>query len=100
MFLGTFMRVDDIEEAEIIKKFEKLSKEEFLKYYTKDLRQIPEKAGAHINWFTFKKLNKMLLESGFKDIYKSKCGKSKFKEMQSDKFDTRPFWSLHVEAIK
>ena len=77
-----------------------MEKEEFFNYYTKQLRQDPKRAGRHINWYNYGKLRQMLSKVGFREIYVSSAQMSRFKEMQGTQFDTRPSWSIHVEAIK
>jgi len=42
----------------------------------------------------------MLKEVGFDCIYKSTSQGSRFPEMRGKGVDTRPSWSLHIEAIK
>lgn len=87
-------------EESIRRRFENLEKGEFFNFYTKDLRQDPKYAGYHINWFIYSKLERMLKEAGFQKVYKSTSQGSRFQEMRGKGFDTRPSWSLHVEAIK
>lgn len=81
-------------------------KEGFLNFYTKQIEaqltpEIQHKFGGHhVNWFDFRKMNKMLVKVGFDGVYKSSCQKSMLQEMQGRNFDTRPKISLFVEAIK
>ncbi len=56
---------------------------------------------GHINTFTHKKIEQMLLNSGFKDIRRTNIAKSKVK--QFNKFDNSPpreKLSIYIEAIK
>ena len=91
---------DKVNEEEVRHNYENMEKEEFFDYYSKPLKQDPKRAGQHINWFNFSKLKRMLEEAGFQKAYESSARMSCFKEMQGDQFDTRPWWSMHVEAIK
>lgn len=91
---------EGINEEEVKYKFKNLEKSEFFNFYSKSLRQDPKKAGQHINWFNYSKLRKMLKEVGFDCIYKSTSQGSRFPEMRGKGVDTRPSWSLHIEAIK
>ena len=100
-FMILFAEPGKDEGDETIKsKFMTLEKVDFLNYYTKNLRQNPSLAGFHINWFNYQKLEGMLRQAGFQEISKSAAQGSRFKEMRGRGFDTRPTWSLHVEAIK
>ena len=87
-------------EESIRRRFENLEKMEFFNFYSKDLKQDPKYAGWHINWFNYSKLEQMLKEAGFGEVYKSASQRSRFQEMKGKGFDTRPSWSLHVEAVK
>lgn len=82
------------------RSFENLERTEFFNLYTRDLRQDPKHAGHHINWFSYSKLEGMLKEAGFREVYRSTKQGSCFQEMRGKGFDTHPSWSLHVEAIK
>lgn len=87
---------------EVKQNFNKMAKTEFLDFYSKQIDISLQKkfTGYHINWFDCAKLERMLSHAGFERIYKSTPQGSMFKEMTGKKFDTRPSWSLHVEAIK
>jgi predicted SAM-dependent methyltransferase len=91
---------ENFNEQEMERNFIDLGKEEFFDLYTKRLKQDKENAGRHINWFNHRKLEKMLKMAGFGRIYKSTDQKSEFLEMRGGEFDTRPSWSLFIEAVK
>lgn len=90
------------ENKDYIKKFEEMSKNEYLEWITNGLEFDNQKVGNHINYWTCEKLEKMLREVGFQNIIFSKYGGSVVDEMQDRKyFDvTHPEMSLYVEAIK
>lgn len=76
-------------------------------FFEEYIEQLPENVNSimpygHCNWFTFDKLNHMLLKSGFKYIYKSEFCKSMFMEFRSPCFfdSTTPEISLFIEAVK
>lgn len=56
----------------------------------------------HMNWFTEKKLEAMLMEAGFKEVYASRWGQSRSAVMRNtDYFDTTaPKLSMYMEAVK
>ena len=101
-FMSLFARPRMNEGDEIIRsKFIALNKVDFLNYYTHDLKQKPEVAGYHINWFNSNKWEDILRQAGFTEIYKSTRQGSRFKELRSKDFDSgMPDASLYVEAIK
>ena len=90
----------NVNEDEVKHNYENMEKEDFFDYYSKPLRHDPKRGGRHINWYNFSKLKYMLENAGFKEIYKSSAQASRFEEMRGEQFDTRPWWSIHVEAIK
>jgi len=101
-FMSLFARPCMNEGDEIIRsKFIALNKVDFLNYYTHDLKQRPEIAGYHINWFNSNKWEGILRQAGFTEIYKSTRQGSRFKELRGKDFDSgMPDASLYVEAIK
>ncbi len=56
----------------------------------------------HMNWFTEEKMEKMLREAGFKEVYASRWGQSRSAVMRNtDYFDTTtPNLSMYMEAVK
>jgi predicted SAM-dependent methyltransferase len=57
--------------------------------------------GQHINWYNFDKVKAMLMQAGFKNIYRSGYLQSKYPIMRNTLFDsTTPATSLYVEAVK
>lgn len=77
-----------------------LPQQQFLNKYTKPLSYDYARAGQHINWFDFQKLRSMLIEAGFEEVSLSSPQASRFLEIRGDQFDTRPSYSLHVDASK
>lgn len=77
-----------------------LSKMDLLHKYSRSLKYEYARAGEHINWFDYEKLKRMLFEAGFTAIYHSAPQQSCFDEMKGPGFDTRPSYSLHVDAVK
>jgi ubiquinone/menaquinone biosynthesis C-methylase UbiE len=100
-YFATYLK-DKVDIEEVKNNFENLEKSEFLDYYTQQIDPMTQRkyTGYHINWFDYGKLKKMLEEAGFEDVCRSASQGSKFNEMRGKEFDTRPSWSLHVEAIK
>lgn len=89
-----------VDEVEVKNDFACMTKEQFFDKYSKTLSYDYERAGEHINWFNYNKLKRMLTESGFDQIFHSAPQKSLFEQMRGDGFDTRPHYSLHVDAKK
>ena len=77
-----------------------LARREFLNKYTQGLSYDYARAGEHINWFNFEKLKKMLREAGFAVVERSTEQQSRFPDARGPLFDTRPSYSLHVDALK
>lgn len=73
-----------------------------LDFFTKQCTFDPKRPGNHINWFNYQKIEKMLCEAGFNNVYQSGYGQSVSPLMRnSDLFDSRhPQMSIYVEAIK
>jgi ubiquinone/menaquinone biosynthesis C-methylase UbiE len=94
--------VNSINNIDYYEAFEKLEMYEFFEYLTKDLFFKTETIGAHINYWTFDKVKKMLKEVGFSTIILSKWNGSVSEDMKlKTKFDVvYPQMSLYVEAIK
>ncbi len=99
MTIFAFPRKDEGDES-IREKFLTMKKTDFFNYYTENLRQNPDYAGHHINWFTSSKLEKMLKDAGFQTAYKTRHRGSRFKELRGRGLDRRPSWSLYIEAVK
>jgi predicted SAM-dependent methyltransferase len=91
-------------DEEIRAVFSKLSKEEALNFF---IKQIPFETRSsypenHINWFNTSKLRAMLSRSGFQNVYESRYGQSKCPLMRNTfLFDsTVPDVSLYIECHK
>lgn len=98
---GSPKRIDD---EQLSRLFKTMSFEQALDYCTSlcDIEIQKQNPGAHINWFTEKKLREMLQKAGFKTIYRSAYGQSFCSVMRDlNFFDTTiPKVSLYVEAVK
>lgn len=100
-YFATYLE-NKVAPEEVRQNFNKMTKTQFLDFYSKQIDPSLQKkfTGYHINWFDYTKLERMLSHAGFEQIYESTPQGSMFKEMTGKKFDIRPSWSLHVEAIK
>lgn len=105
--LATYF-VDKISEKELRSKYNKLSKQKFADYF---VGKIPissqiKNPSNHINWWTYKKMEKHLIKAGFNknNIYRSFPQGSSSSHMRGtgvNGFDVRhPTTSLFIEAIK
>lgn len=105
-YFATHMK-DKESPEELRKRYNAMGKEEFADFYT---QQIPRESqrispGNHINWWNYEKLERMLAQAGFKDVYRSTAQGSRFSEMKGEGRDwgfdsTHPEVSLFVEAVK
>lgn len=89
-----------IDERKFLDDLRTLSRHEFLNECTRNLSYDYARAGEHINWFNFEKLEKMLRAAGFTIVERSAAQQSRFPEIRGPMFDTRPSYSLHVDALK
>lgn len=82
--------------------FEKYTYEDALTYICSFCKFDPNKAGYHINWVNAKKIEKILKEVGFSEVYISAYGQSHFHVLQDTNFfdNTVPELSFYVEAKK
>ncbi len=111
--------LDSVSAEEIRREFSQLSPEDFADRYTLDASRAvqQEKGGYHINWFNYQKLEQMLQDAGFTNVYRSSPQASRFNELKGeggwlttgDFFEikrmlgldtTYPDKSLYVEAVK
>ncbi len=83
-------------------QFSSMDMKDFLEYITNGLVFREKYVGDHINYWTFDKIKKMLEDSGFNCVIRSKWSGSIANEMKNmDKFDVvYPNMSLYVEAVK
>jgi hypothetical protein len=88
------------EKEKINLKLSTLSMHEFLDWCKEGLVYDWARAGEHINWFNFEKLSQMLRTVGFCNVRRSEPQQSHFEEARGPKFDTRPWYSLHVDCAK
>ena len=75
---------------------------DFFEYLVSDLSFREDCVGDHINYWTFEKVEKMLRQSGFKTVIRSKWSGSMFGDMQNlNVFDVVfPNMSLYIEFVK
>lgn len=93
-------RETPLDEQAVERDFQALDEAAFFDRYTADLRYDYAKAGQHINWFNFDKMRSVLRSAGFEDVTLSSPQASRFPEIRGRRFDTRPHYSLHVDALK
>lgn len=105
-FFATYLK-DKVSSEELRKSYNSMGKEEFGDFYTQQIPRDSQKIspGAHVNWWNYEKLERMLRQVGFKNIYRSSACGSRFSEMRSVGRDcgfdsTHPEISLFVEAVK
>jgi SAM-dependent methyltransferase len=101
----SFIRIKtdaDVNFEDVQSKYEYLNRVEFLNYYTNMVKDEwhREHPGGHRNWFNENKLNQLLTNTGFSEAKRTYTRQSRFTELCKEGFDTRPQWSVHVEAIK
>lgn len=109
-FIGTFAThlKNKKRPSNIKRNFDKMSKNKFADYYIRKVDELSQKKipNNHINWWNYKKTQRMLKRAGFKKIYRSEEQGSKFSELRGKSwlghgFDmTHPTKSLFVEAVK
>jgi len=87
---------------ELEKKFDEMTKEEFLNDLTSRAKFDVNFIHGHINWWNYDKLDRLLKEVGFEIVYPSAFGASIAAPMRNvQKFDnTVPEETLFVEAVK
>ena len=92
------------QDNQIREVFRRLTKEEALDFFTKQVLVTVQKKypGNHMNWFNSRKLHRMLYRAGFKNIWDSRYGQSKCSLLRNTKlFDnTHPEFSLYIECQK
>jgi predicted SAM-dependent methyltransferase len=89
-----------LERAEMDRRLATMPRNEFLDWCKQGLEYDWKRAGEHINWFTFEKFTRMLKAAGFCDVRRTNAQESRFPEVRGAKFDTRPWYSLHVDCLK
>lgn len=89
-------------DREIQEVFANMPMEQALDFFTQACAFNPDHPGSHINWFTPPKLVSLVKTAGFREVYPSAYGQSRFAPLREIKnFDnTHPKFSLYVEAIK
>ena len=89
-----------LDEEDFYRRLRTMSKEDFLNWCKQGLEYDWAHTGEHINWFNFEKLAGMLKEANFRQIRFCKAQDSQFPEARGPGFDTRAWYSLHVECVK
>jgi predicted SAM-dependent methyltransferase len=92
-----------VPESEIARIFATLPMEEAFEYFTRQCSFDPENVGSHINWWTEKKLGRILRDAGFSSAYRSGHGQSLSRPMRDLRFfDAQHYirFSLYMEAVK
>jgi SAM-dependent methyltransferase len=89
-----------LEKSEIDRRLAVMNKHAFLDWCKQGLDYDWHRAGEHINWFDFEKLAQMLRAAGFSDVRRTEEHQSRFDPIQGPKFDTRGWYSLHVDCVK
>ena len=107
-YFATYME-DKVSREELRKRYNSMEKEEFADFYTqqipRDYHFVKITHSNHISWWNYEKLERMLAQAGFKNIYRSTAQRSRFSEMRGVGRDcgfdsTHPELSLFVEAVK
>jgi predicted SAM-dependent methyltransferase len=89
-----------LDEEDFARRLYTLSKEEFLDWCKEGLEYDLKRTGEHINWFNYEKLSRLLGQAGFGHVRRSEAQQSQFPEARGRGFDTRAWYSLHVECVK
>lgn len=89
-----------LDEADFARRLATMTKEEFLDWCKEGLEYDWRRTGEHINWFNFDKLARMLKAAGFGEVRLCSAQDSHFPEARGSGFDTRAWYSLHVECMK
>lgn len=65
-------------------------------------RQLQHRVGAHVNWFSGKKLTRLLEQAGFKRIYESRYGQSISPVLRDTRYfdKTDPHMTCYIDALK
>jgi SAM-dependent methyltransferase len=89
-------------QEEYERQFDSMGMNDFFEFLTSDLNFRGEFPGDHINYWTYRKIDNLLRDFGFKNVVRSKYMGSCCCEMTIRiKFDlTYPGMSLYVDAIK
>lgn len=91
---------EEFDEEEFVRRFAAMPKEDFLDWCKEGLEYDWKRAGEHINWLNFAKLSRMLEAAGFRHIIRSDAQQSQFPSATGSGFDTRAWYSLHVDCLK
>ena len=87
---------------EIREAHKSMNKIEFLDFLISGIESNVEDGQDHVNWFNYKKLERLLLDTGFSKVYRSAYAQSRSPAMRDvplfDEFI--PCMTLYIEAIK
>jgi hypothetical protein len=88
--------------AEAEKEIANRKREDFLDWLVLPCHFRGDQPGLHMNWWTFEKCKKTLMEAGFDRAYRSTYGASLAAPLQNKLYfdNTRPEMSLYVDALK
>jgi hypothetical protein len=89
-----------LDEEDFARRLSTMSKEDFLDWCKRGLDYDLKRTGEHINWFNFEKLARMLETAGFRQVRRCEAQQSQFPEARGPEFDTRAWYSVHVECVK
>lgn len=90
---------EPLDEVVIRRQFLVTPRAKFLDEICGRLRYDPSRAGEHINWFDFAKLERMLRAAGFARVEASLPQGSAIGSIRGRGFDTRAWYSIHVDAF-
>jgi len=104
-FFATYLariRYDEIDFSRVREDYETMETKEFLQTYSRKIKNEwhDEYPGWHRNWFTPKRLIRLLKSAGFDDVRRSSCRQSSEPEMCTTHFDKRPHMSVFIEGTK
>ena len=89
--------------AEIVETFATMPMDAALDHFTSRCHYDPKRPGAHMMWWSDRKLIALVEAAGFSAVYRSGCGQSLCPPMREhphfDPIDRRGY-SLYIEAIK
>ncbi len=89
-----------LDEQDFYRRLSIMPKGDFLNWCKEGLDYDWNRTGEHINWYNFEKLESMLKAANFCQVRFCKAQDSQFPEAHGPEFDTRAWYSLHVECVK
>jgi predicted SAM-dependent methyltransferase len=88
------------DEGDFYRRLATMPKQDFLDWCRAGLEYDWTRTGEHINWFNFEKMQRMLKEAHFREVRRCEAQDSRVPEARGPGFDTRAWYSLHVECVK